>query len=85
MEFNVIDENNKFKIGNIISIFKLPNYNEQFALFSISDYDEDEVGLQVAYLLKDKDGYDYIDEIDEPEVLKAANEAVKEIIKVTFE
>ena len=35
MEFNVIDENNKFKMGNIISIFKLPNYNEEFVLFSI--------------------------------------------------
>lgn len=81
MEFNVIDENNKFKIGNVISIFKLPNYDNQFALFSISDFDEDEVGFQVAYLLKDKNGYDYIEEIQDNETLKAATEAVKEIIK----
>lgn len=81
MEFNVIDENNKFKIGNIISIFKIPNYDNQFALFSISDYEDDEVGLQVAYLLKDKDGYDYIEDIEDPEVLKVATEAVREIIK----
>ena len=26
----------------IISIFKLPNYNEEFALFSVSDFEEDE-------------------------------------------
>ncbi len=82
MEFNVIDENNKFKIGNVISIFKLPNYDEQFALFSVSDFDDDDSSLQVAYLLKDKDGYDYIDEIEDAEVLKAASEAVKEMIKV---
>ena len=81
MEFNVIDDNNKFKIGNIISIFKIPNYDNQFALFSISDYEDDEVGLQVAYLLKDKDGYDYIEDIEDPEVLKVATVAVREIIK----
>lgn len=81
MEFNVIDENNKFKIGNIISIFKLPNYKEEFALFSISDFEQDDSSLQVAYLLKDKEGYDYIDEIDDPKVLKDAIEAVKEMIK----
>lgn len=81
MEFNVIDENNKFKIGNVISIFKLPGYDNQFALFSISDYYDDEVGFQVAYLLKDKNGYDYIEEIEDPKALKAASEAVKEVLK----
>ena len=82
MEFNVIDENNKFKIGNIISIFKLPNYEKEFVLFSVSDYEALEGNLHVAYLLKDSDGYDYIDEIEEPSVLKDATEAVKEMIKV---
>lgn len=81
MEFNVIDENNKFKIGNIISVFKLPNYDEKFAIFSLSDFDDDDLSLQVAYLLKDKDGYDYIEEIEDSNVLKTAMEAVKEIMK----
>ena len=82
MEFNAIDENNKFKLGNIISIFKLPNYKEEFALFSISDFDEEGAGLQVAYLLKDKNGNDYIDEINDSKVLKDVTEAVKEMVKV---
>ena len=82
MEFNIIDENNRFKIGNVISIFKLPDYDKQFVLFSVSDFDENESALQVAYLLKDADGYDYIDEIEDAEVLKAAGEAVKEMMKV---
>ena len=82
MEFNVIDENNKFKLGNIISIFKLPNYDNEFALFSISDFDDGEIGFQVAYLLKDSNGYDYIDEINDPKVLKDVTESVKEMIKV---
>lgn len=82
MEFNVVDDNNKFKIGNIISIFKLPNYNEEFALFSVSDFEGDEASLQVAYLLKDAEGHDYIDEIEDTEVLKVATEAIKEMINV---
>mgnify|MGYP003319395078 CR=1 FL=1 len=81
MEFNVIDENNKFKIGNIITIFKLPNYKEEFALFSVSDYEEDEASLHVAYLIKDNNGYDYIEEITDSKVLKDTTEAVKEIMK----
>lgn len=82
MEFNIIDENNKFKLGNIISVFKLPNYDKYFALFSVSDFEEDESSLQVAYLMKDNEGYDYIDEIEDPKILKEAIEAVKEMIKV---
>ena len=46
MEFNIIDENNKFKLGNIISIFKLPNYDKEFVLFSISDFDVDETYVE---------------------------------------
>ena len=82
MEFNVIDENNKFKIGDVISVFKLSNYDKEFVLFSVSDFDEDEGGLHVAYLLKDKEGYDYIEEIEDSSVLKAVTEAVKEMVKV---
>lgn len=81
MEFNVIDENNTFKIGNIISIFKLPNYNEEFVLFSVSDFEEDESSLQVAYLIQGTDGYDYIDEIKDSKTLEEATEAAKKMIK----
>ena len=82
MEFNVINEFNSFKVGNIISIFKLPNYNEEFALFSVSDYEGDDASLNVAYLIKGPDGYDYIDEIEDPDVLQAATNAVQDMIKV---
>lgn len=84
MEFNVIDENNKFKIGNIISIFKLPNYNEEFALFSISDFDEDEASLQVAYLFKDAEGYDYVEEIYDQKVLEDVTDAARKMVNVVI-
>lgn len=84
MEFNVIDENNKFKIGNIISVFKLPNYNDEFALFSVCDYEDDEASINVAYLVKGPDGYDYIDEIRNPDVLRDVTDAAKEMIDVVI-
>ena len=51
-------------------------------MFSIEGYDsKDLAGLQVAYLNKDKDGYDYIEEIDDDKVLKEAMKVVKRIIE----
>lgn len=81
MEFNVIDEKNMFKIGNLITIFKLPDHEEEFALFSVSDFEGDESSLHVAYLLKDNDGYDYISEIEDSNVMKEATLAVQDIIR----
>ena len=81
MEFNVINEKNMFKIGNLITIFKLPNHEEDFALFSVSDFEGDESDLHVAYILKDNEGYDYISEIEDKSILKEATLAVEDIVK----
>ena len=61
MEFNIIDEKNEFKLGDIISIFKLPDDDREIALFSVSDFDGDESSLNVAYIKTDREGYDYIE------------------------
>lgn len=82
MDFNVINENNKFKLGNIISIFKLPKVNREIALFSVEDFDEDEASLNVAYIDKDPNGYDYLSEIEDEEILKKAMKAVKDMLGV---
>ena len=82
MDFNAIDENNQFKLGNIISIFKLPKIDREIALFSIEDFDEDEANLNVAYIDKDQEGYDYLSEIEDDEVLKEAMKAVKDMMGV---
>ena len=80
MEFNVIDENNKFKIGNIVSIFKLPNYNEEFDLFSVCDFEDADASFNGAYLVKGPDGYDYINEIVDPIVLNDVKIAAGKMI-----
>ncbi len=38
------------------------------------------IPLEVAYLNKDKDGYNYIEEIDDDKVLKEAMKVVKKVI-----
>ena len=82
MEFNIINENNEFKLGEIISIFKLPNDEREIALFSISDWDGDDSSLNVAYLKTDREGYDHIEEIEDENVLKEAMEVVKDMMGV---
>lgn len=82
MDFNAINENNEFKLGNIISIFKLPKIDREIALFSIEDYEEDDANLNVAYIDKDQNGYDYLTEIEDEEILKKAMKAVKDMMGV---
>lgn len=82
MNFNILNEKNEFKLGTIITIFNLPNVKKDIALFSIEGYDrKDLANLEVAYVLKDKDGYDYLEEIDDKEVLKESMKVVKKIIE----
>ena len=81
MEFNVIDEKNEFKLGNIMSIFKLPDNDKEIALFSISCFDRDDDSLNIAYIKKGSDGYDYLEEIEDKEVFKKAMSVVQDIVK----
>ena len=82
MNFDILNENNEFKLGTIITVFTLPNIKKEIALFSIEGYDrKDMAGLQVAYFNIDKDGYDYFEDIDDDKVLKEAMNVVKRIIE----
>lgn len=84
MEFNILDENNKFKLGNVITTFSLPNYDREFVLFTVGDYDGSEDDLCVAYLNRNNEGYDYIESIENENDLKSAMESVKDIMKDIF-
>ena len=82
VKFNfILNEKNEFKLGTIITVFSLPNTPKEIVLFSVGDYDSsDTASLEVAYLNKDKDGYNYIEEIDDDKVLKEAMKVVKKVI-----
>lgn len=81
MDFNVVNENSKFKLGNILSVFTIPESNKNIVLFSLEDYSEtDENSLHVAYLNTDINGYDYISEIEDEKILKKAMLVVKDLL-----
>lgn len=83
MEFNVINENSNFKLGNILSVFTIPESEKEIVLFSIEDFDNtDEGSLHIAYLNTDSSGYDYISEIKDEEIEKKAMLVVKDLIGV---
>ena len=82
MDFNVVNENNEFKLGNIISIFRLPDIDREFAVFSIENFDTDDASLNVAYINTDRNGFDYLSEIEDEKILKKAMEVVKDMIGV---
>ena len=47
MEFNIIDEKNEFKLGDIISIFKMPYVDRELELVSVEDFIGDEYSILV--------------------------------------
>ncbi len=81
MGFNIVDENSVFKLGNIISIFKLPNNDREIALFTITALGTEDPSLNIAYINKDKEGYDYLEEIKDKKVFNEAMLVAKDIIK----
>ena len=81
--FDVVNEKKEFKLGNVITVFSVPGINKEFILFSIEGMGEDKSNLEIAYLNRGSDGYDYISEIDDLEHLKKAMEVVKNIVNVT--
>ncbi len=81
-EFTIINENNEFKKGKVISVFNISNSNREIVLFSSEDFDSENANLQIAYLNIDADGYNYISQIDDEKVLKEAMYIVKDMIEV---
>lgn len=81
--FDIINEKKQMKLGNVVTVFKLPDITREFILFSIEGIDDNKSNLEIAYLNEDKDGNNYISEIDDDKILRKAMEAVKDIINIT--
>ena len=72
MDFNLVNEKQEFKLGNILTIFKLKDSDNEIALFTINDFDKEDNSLNIAYIKKDKEGYDYLEEINDKKVFNEA-------------
>ncbi|MBQ8192846.1 MAG: DUF1292 domain-containing protein [Bacilli bacterium] len=77
-KFNVIDENGIEKEAEIITSF---NYNEKDYLIYSIDSDEENTNIFVSKLLKDSEGYDYIEDINDDKEREEIQSIVKEILK----
>ncbi len=82
MEFDIVNENSEFKLGNILSIFKLNGSDREIVLFTISAFDKDDDTLNIAYINKDEDGYDYLEEIEDKNVFNEAMQVVKDMMSI---
>lgn len=84
MEFGIVNENREFKLGNIITIFTIPDCDKEIVLFSIDDLDikGDKTDLQIAFLNTDSDGNSYITEINDRKVFKRAMEVVSDMVGI---
>ncbi len=69
-------------LAQLLQYLNFQMLKKEIALFTVGDYDaKDLVNLEVAYINKDQDGYDYIEEIEDENVLKSAMKVVKKIIQ----
>lgn len=84
MNFDVINENGKTKLGNIITAFKIEGIDREFILFSVEGIDDtnEMENLLVTYLNTTPEGYNYIEEITDKKVYKKAISVVKDMFNV---
>lgn len=82
MGFDIVNEKSEFKLGNILSIFKLDDSDREIALFTISSFDNEDDSLNIAYINKDENDYDYLEEIEDKNVFNEAMLVVKDIMSM---
>lgn len=83
--FNIINENNEFRLGSVITVFTIPSTPKKIALISTEAFEDKSTSdLYVAYVEKKEDGYDYLEEIKDKKIFAEAMAAVKDIINTVF-
>lgn len=76
-KFKLVDENGIEKEAEIITSF---NYKEKDYLIYSIDNDDENANIFVSRLLKDNEGYDYIEDINDDKEREEIQNIVKEIL-----
>ena len=76
-KFKVLDENNIEHTAEVITAF---SYKEKEYLVYSVDEDEENSNILVSRLIKDSEGYDVIDDIEDEAERAEVQNAVKEIL-----
>lgn len=77
-KFLIEDENGLTKEANVITVFDY--MNKKYILYAVSK-DQDNANILVSELVKDKDGYDTLKDIEENSVKEELDEVIKRVLK----
>lgn len=80
VNFNIVNLDNEFKMGEVITVFKIDDVSKKMALYSANSYETDECKVFVGYLEEDQNGYNYISHIDNESILERARKAANDIL-----
>ena len=69
LNFNVLNENYLFKNAIGLSVIVSEDTNDKFLLYAINDYEDNDYNFMISYLRKDEDGFDYLEPINDMEIV----------------
>lgn len=69
LNFNVLNEKYLFKNAVGLSVIISDDTDDKFLLYAINDYEDNDYNFMISYLRKDQDGFDYLEPINDLEVV----------------
>ena len=69
LKFNVLNENYLFKNAIGLSVIVSNDTDDKFLLYAINDYEDNDYNFMISYLRKDEDGFDYLESVDDLEIV----------------
>lgn len=80
LSFNVLNEQYLFKNAEILCVIENDTNSDRFLFYAVNDYEDDDFNFMVSYLRTDNDGYDYLEVIDDIDVVNILRDKLKFII-----
>lgn len=80
-KFTIINENYKFKDGEVIIMFRIDDNPREYVLYALDDYSSENNQILISYLDKDNEGYDILKNVENYEERKKVINTFKEILK----
>ena len=69
LKFNVLNESYLFKNAIGLSVIVSDDTDDKFLLYAVNDYEENNYNFMISYLRRDEDGFDYLEHIDNLEIV----------------
>ena len=69
LNFNILNEDYLFKNAIGLSVIISDDTDDKFLLYAINDYEDNDYNFMISYLRKDDDGFDYLEPVDDLELV----------------